>query len=416
MFSLSDLSAYGGLLTLLAMAPAMAAEPLSFTAALQQAVKQAPELAARNAAIEAAQAAAIPAAALPDPKLFVGIDNLPSNGPDRWRLDRDGMTMQKLGLMQEVPNAAKRMARRAQGEATIAQNHAERDVMYREVLRNTAAAWLSRYYLERKLALFDELEQENRLLAETTRAQLASGRSNVADVLMPRQEALMLAERRDELSRDRATAVAALRRWVGDPADSPLQGEPPVLTEQAARWRTQYDQVPERAVFDAGTDLARAQLSEAVAAKRPDWAVELTYQRRARQFGDMVSVQLTFDLPLFPATRQQPDIRARAAELRRIEAERHTWQREQARLLDEALAESIRLTRAITRQQTERLPLIADKLSLTLASYRAGKADLSEVLAVRREQLEARLQSIDLQAQHSQLLTQLHYRYLENTQ
>jgi outer membrane protein, heavy metal efflux system len=182
------------------------AAPISFNAALDLAEQQSPSLAANAAQIGAAQSAAIPAGALPDPKIFAGIDNFPVSGVDRGRLNADSMTMQKIGVMQEFPNSAKRQARVEVAGANVDLAAAQRQVERLKVRRSAALAWINRYYLERKAALFDELDRENQILADAVRAQIAAGRAQVADAVMPKQEAAQLADRRDDLARDLAKA------------------------------------------------------------------------------------------------------------------------------------------------------------------------------------------------------------------
>src|SRR3546814_14591600 len=43
---------------------------------------------------------------------------------------------------------------------------------------------------------------------------------------------------------------------------------------------------------------AQAKIREAEAEKQADWSWEFDYQHRGKQFGDMVSVQFSWDLPL----------------------------------------------------------------------------------------------------------------------
>src|SRR5213594_2741353 len=50
-------------------------------------------------AVAAAREMAVAAAQLPDPMLKFGIDNLPINGPDRFSVARDFMTMRRIGVM-----------------------------------------------------------------------------------------------------------------------------------------------------------------------------------------------------------------------------------------------------------------------------------------------------------------------------
>jgi outer membrane protein TolC len=105
----------------------------------------------RRAGVEAARTASRAAGSLPDPKLAFGIDNLPATGPDQWRVNRDFMTMRKIGLMQEFTNGAKRRAEAEAALAAVDEAEAQRRVRVQAVRTSTALAWLNRYYVERRL-------------------------------------------------------------------------------------------------------------------------------------------------------------------------------------------------------------------------------------------------------------------------
>ena len=141
-------------LSLLSGSSGLFANPLSFNSALTLAERSSPDIEAQTAGVEAARSASRAAGALPDPKLAFGVDNLPVTGPDQWRVDRDFMTMQKVGLLQDIPNRAKRHAEAAAANATVDQADAQRRVHVVAVRVNAALAWLNRYYIERRLALF----------------------------------------------------------------------------------------------------------------------------------------------------------------------------------------------------------------------------------------------------------------------
>jgi outer membrane protein, heavy metal efflux system len=405
------------LLLSLAMLPGVAhAAPLSFTAALDLAERQSPNLAANAAQINAAQSSAISAGALPDPKLFIGVDNLPVTGADSGHFNRDFMTMQKIGVMQDIPNAGKRKAREEVAEAGIDVASAQRRITRTQLRRDTAIAWLNLYYVERKLTLFDELDQENKTLYAAVKAQIGSGRSAVADAVMPRQEAAQLADRRDDLARDLAKARATLRRFVGKEADEPLTGEPPLLSPESDKLRHQLHLHPELQAFAADTRKAEAEVHEADAMKHSDWGVELAYQKRAPQFSNMVSVQFTFDLPIATKYRQDPLIAAKQEELSRIAADREAMLRDHTNELENDLADYTALTHQLDRAEQTSLPLAREKVDLQSASYKAGKGDLSAVLTARRELIEQRLKTIELEAQRAAIAAQLHFAYGESAQ
>ncbi|UTW07538.1 TolC family protein [Pseudomonas benzenivorans] len=387
------------------------AAALSLDEALQLAEQQAPSLAAQLHGIDAARSAAIPAGELPDPKLLLGLQNVPAEGSDRGSLTRDFMTMQMVGVMQEVPNRAKRQARVEVAQAGIQRAGAEQRVERLRVRRETALAWISAVAVEQKLGLFPSLYAENQLLAKAVQARIAGGRGASADSVVPKQEAALLAEQEDQLISLRTRQRAALRRWIGDAAAQPLSGALPDWKVDASHYQGQLQQHPELSAFAPMTEQASARVREAQADKRPDWSWELAYQRRGPAFGDMVSVQFSVDLPLFADSRQNPRVAARHAELNRVQAEREALEREHAAQLAEDLAEYQRLDRAVQRSQDSLLPLAEEKLALILAGYRAASAELSEVVAARRELIEARLRHIDLEEQRALSNARLYFAY-----
>jgi outer membrane protein, heavy metal efflux system len=392
------------------------AAPISFNAALDLAEQQSPSLAANAAQIGAAQWAAIPAGALPDPKIFAGIDNFPVSGVDRGHLNADSMTMQKIGVMQEFPNSAKRQARVEVAGAAVEVAAAQRQVERLKVRRSAALAWINRYYLERKVSLFDELDRENQILADAVRAQIAASRAQVADTVMPKQEAAQLADRRDDLTRDLAKAKADLRRLVGAGAAEPLAGEPPMLMVDPEHFRQHLHQHPELQAFISETRKAQAEVHEAESMKKSDWGVEFAFQRRDPRFGNMISVQFSFELPVSPSTRQDPLIASKQQALLRIDAEREAMLRDHFNELENDLAEYQALSRRLERATQTALPLAREKVELQYASYQAGKADLAAVLTARRELIDQRLKTIDLEAERTAAAAQLYFAYGENAQ
>jgi cobalt-zinc-cadmium efflux system outer membrane protein len=397
--------------SLLGVASSVRAEPLSFEAALRIATQSSPDIAAQGASVEAARVSAIAAGRLPDPKLAVGLENLPVTGAEKWSLTRDFMTMRKVGVMQDLPNRAKRQAQVSEAEAGIAKAEAERHLAILTVRRDTALAWLDRYYLERRGALFGELDHENQLFAQGVQAQFAGGRGMPADVVAPKQEAAEIADRRDELTAEIAKSRAVLKRWVGTAADEPLTGDPPDLTLDSQHLREHVHEHPDLAVFVPMTEMAQAAVHEAEAAKRPDWGVELSYGRRGAEFSDMVSLQLTIDLPLFSKTRHDPQIQAKRQELTRVETEREAMLRDHTQELEADLAEYDVITRQLTRLHETHLPLAREKVEYQFASYRGGKADLTSVIAARRELIDLRLRQIELESKRAVASAKLYYFY-----
>lgn len=383
------------------------AQALGYREALVLAEQQSPSLAAQRLQLDAAGAAHGAAAALPDPKLSIGVENLPISGMDRWSLTRDFMTMQRLALMQEVPNQAKREARVQVAQARSERERALVALQRLQVRQALGQAWVAAQAADRRQELLGMLLAENQRLQDSLPARIAGASAQATELLAARQESLALKDRCDELQRDTRKARAALRRWIGPRADEPLDDAPPPLAIPIEQLRADLHRHAELAVYPAMRGMAAAELREAQAESRGDWSWELAYSRRGRQWGDMVSVQFSFDLPWQKGQRQEPLIRAKQLESQRVEAEQEDAARRHLQELEESALELQTLERQIERLQSDGIALAVDRSALALSSYQSGKSDLGSVLAARAQVLEARLRLIELQAQRDGLLVRL---------
>lgn len=112
-----------------------------------------------------------PPAQLPDPKLKFGIENVPVQGSNDRRLTREGMTMQKVGIMQSYVSSEKQRKRQtfqAQARSVLAKSEAVRAALQRD----TAQAWLD-------LALAQQALNTARTLVRETERQRGVQKASV---------------------------------------------------------------------------------------------------------------------------------------------------------------------------------------------------------------------------------------------
>ncbi|HDZ58184.1 MAG TPA: TolC family protein [Pseudomonas xinjiangensis] len=390
--------------------PGMSAA-LTLEEAIRLAEREAPSLAARTANLQAAQSSVTPAGELPDPKLRLGVQNLPIEGDSRLRLGAERMTMQKIGVMQEVPNRAKRRARVEAAEASVRLARVQQTVERLKVRQLTAEAWIATLAAEQKLTIFDQLYTENRVLTQAVKAKIAGARGLSSDSVLPKQEAALLAEQEDALARNETVARAELQRWIGEAATEPLEGSWPVWRDDFDHYRHNLHRHPDLLAFDPMSARAEAKVNEAISDKTPDWGWGVDYQRRGGGFGDMVSVSVSFDLPVFAGSRQDPKIAAERARLAELEAERQAMLLMHNQELAADLAELQRLERALARVDETLLPLAEEKVRLAMADYRSGNGELTFVIAARQELVEIRLRRVDLARDRSLTNARLHFAF-----
>ena len=323
---------------LLLLPVSLAAEPLTFEAALQRAEADAPSLKGRAAGVQAAQSAAIAADRLPDPTLDIGIRDFPVTGPDAGTLNRDNFTMTTIGVSQQFVNPAKRRARAARAGAEIGIAEAGAAVEARSVRLETALAWVDVYYGERKLNQLKMLNSSLSDLQSTVSARLTSGSARPSQALEPDQLRAQIGDRRIALVAEIAKAKARLARFTGDPDPSVISAPPDLMINRGALLASVRD-LPSLRALDAQTVAMDAETRLARADKTPDWKVSASYGRREPNYGDLVSVGVSIDLPLFGRKRQDPKIVARVNEAERARFERLAGEREIVAALEGDLAE-----------------------------------------------------------------------------
>ncbi|OJU55499.1 MAG: hypothetical protein BGN93_07685 [Acinetobacter sp. 39-4] len=396
------------------------AQPLTLDTALKLAEQYAPTLRANSAQIEGAENMVSASGILPNPKLFVGLDNYPVSGDAAWSVTQEGMTMKKIGIMQDFPNRAKRLAEIELAKAELGSANAQTEILRIELRQKVASVWLKRFYLERKLALYDDLLSENGLLFQITQTQVTSGRTMVTNAISPKLDKTVLLDQKDDLLRDLNKAKLELHRLIS--ADSSrtteiesLPSQEPVINFDTSRLYHHLHQLPELKAFQAERQTAEAKLKQAQALQKSDWSIEFAYQHRAPEFGDMIGVQLTTELPVFSKKRSSSLVQAILAEQNRITAVQEIKYREHLTMLDEGLSDLKALDQQIQRTVQSTLPLTKQKVNLQLASYQAGKANLSDVIETRQALLNQRLRLIDLQQQQAIIKAQLYFSFVEPT-
>lgn len=377
-------------------------DALTLDQAVEIAVERAPQMQARTAALESAQAQAVSAGRLPDPELVIGVDNLPTTGADAWSFDRDFMTMQKTGVMQSFPNGAKRSSQRERAAASIALAQSQSKQTRLETARAAATAWIDAYAAELVLTKLQALKPEVILQAQAARAALASGRGSTVDALAAQDAISELDNRLLDAQREVRAARAELARWIGESADqaladAPLMRELPASREQLFASLHLHGAL---LTFDAERALAQSEIDLARAEKRPDWSAELSYAKRGDAFSDMVSLQFRIGLPLFSRYRQDPMIRAKRAELSQLEAERETELRMHAAEITRELAAWDAARQRMELYERERLPLARQRSQASLAGFQAGRVEFVSVLT-------SQVAEIEIQRDYAELLKAL---------
>ncbi len=385
-------------------------QPLTLQAALQAAQARSHALAAQDAAAEAAREQAVAAERLPDPMLRLSVDNVPVDGPARFSLTDDFMTMQSVGVTQTFVREDKRRARAArfEREADVAQ--AGRAMQLARLRRATARTWFDRYYQHRMVVLLTRQRDEVALQIEAAEAAYRAGRGPQADVFMARSAVARIEDKIRVAQAREANATTQLARWVGELATAPLGDAPPISQASAANHLAhRIAHHPDIALMASREAVARAEAEVARQNKRADWSASLMYSHRGEAFSDMVSLAVSVPLQWDQKNRQDRELAARLAKAEQARAEREEMTR--AHLADtERWLTTWRanLTRLDDYDKTL-IPLAAERTRAALTAYRGGRGELAGVLEARRMEIDTRLERLRIEMETASLWAELEY-------
>ena len=386
----------------------LSASPLPMDEAIQLAIANQPLLARQQALLEADTQTTIIEGELPDPKLKLGVSNVPTNN---FSLTQDSMTQSTVSIEQRFPSGKKRQLAQSIAELRASQSAAELNNTIRTIKRNTAMAWLNLYYLFNTKVTLAEQEDEYKKQIEAARILYRTGKIGQGQVLAVQSMLNQLLDRESELAAQIFQAKAELTRWIGKQAERELsnnlpgkQNIPPLEQIEA-----QLASHPDIRKLDQAIAEAQASLSLAQESHSPDWGIEVGYSKRGPTFSDMVSAQLILDLPVFPANRQD---RLSASKKYLLEAAR--YQREDSlRSLRAELNGNyvnwLSTTSRIALFKRQIIPAARQRISVMLIGYQTGTATILEVFEAHHAELETRLQLLAQQVALARAEVQLVY-------
>lgn len=389
-----------------------AADPLTLIEAQRIAVGRSQQLVAQDALTTAAREQAVAAGQLPDPVLKLGIDNLPANGPDRFSFTRDFMTMRRIGVMQEIPRAEKRQLRTEKLERDADRVQAQRQLWLANVQRDTALAWLDRYYAQAQRELLQQQVEETQLQVQAADSAFRTSRGSQADVFAARAAVINLQDRLSQIDRQSRSATLMLARWVGaSAAERPTSGSPPWQTTplQGDMSTDHLKRHPDLLAISAEIDAAETEVRLAQANKKSDISIEASYAQRGAAFSNMLSIGVSIPLQWDQKNRQNRELGAKLAMVDEAKARYEDMLRNHEAEIRVWLNDWQTGKERVVRYREELIPIARQRTEATLTAYRIGKSDLAAGLLARRDEIDVRMQALTLEMETARSWAQINF-------
>jgi len=356
---------------------------LTLQAATELAVQDNPDLAQIRARAQAMAAIPSQEGALPDPEISFNAMSLPVN---TFNLKQEDMTQLGAGISQAIPFPGK-LALREQAAAFEAEAASQNVTEVRwQLLSEVKTTWWLIFYLDRTLQITDSNYDLLQQFVEIARTKYEVGEGLQQDVLLAQLELSKLLNQQIMLKASRRNAVASLNALLDKPANSEVHlPETVALQLPALRQENQLYQQAEisRAILESnrqGINAAKSRLDLAKKGYLPDFTVDAAYGARANtpsgtQRSDLLSLNLSINVPIFAAQKQAKAVDQRTSELLQ---EKYTLQDEWNKVrsqITQGYNEYQRAKDQVVLFETGIVPQARQTVASMLAGYQVNKVD-----------------------------------------
>lgn len=371
---------------------------------LEARLKDHPALASIRLQSEAYREDAVAATAWPDPVVSVGINNFPLFDPSfRTYLP----TNKALGVSQQIPNRPERAARSAQARRSATRNDALEALQLARMRSELIVALVERRRISEQVSLLREQDSRYGELEQVIQGEIAAGRPvlfRLAEIDLQRAE---VDRSLADLGGEEAEVEAHLEDLVGGAGQVPL---PPL---QPKAWSGSADAFHAVRVAQAEISVSEAGVSEAQAAWKPDWGLQLSYQQRdsgGREMrfagDDWFSAAVTFSVPLWGNRSQAPALRSAKAQ-RESARSRYMAAARGAAAKYSALDAQRRAAEAAIAVLRQKVPAIREQVQAQRTRYESGIGDYSHVIDGELAELILMARIADEQARRDRAVAQL---------
>lgn len=357
------------------------------TGLIREALDNNPGLEAAIQKARSAEKATIQAGSLPDPKITLGLMNLPVNSFD---FNQEPMTGKQISLMQMFPFPGKLSLSADMAEFEAAAVKQQQDEIRNSIILTVKQTYYDLYAVDRAL----ETVQKNKdLMAQMVQAaeiKYATGSGLQQDVLRAQVEHSRLEDDLIMWENKRRAVVARLNAVLNRPPGSPVGTTLSVLElpDEQGLLTSQQDIENQRPLILAWKEmLGKSGTAVKLARKEawPNFSVGVGYSQRddlkngARMY-DFFSVSVTLDIPLFYGRKQGQKIAEKELDLA---AARASYRDVLNGVLAEAESQRAELERNRKRVELYKGGILLQaeqSLESAQVGYQVGKVDFLNVV------------------------------------
>jgi outer membrane protein TolC len=413
---------------LLSLLPLVAsAEVLSLQQAVEKAVSQDDWLISSQQKENAIRALSQGMTALPDPKINVGLFNMPT---DSFDFNQEAMTQFNVSVSQMFPAGD---TLRLTGEKYAVQGDQMplmRDNRRAMLAMEVSNLWLTVYSYEESIKLVKQNRTLFEQLHEVVESSYSSayGQAKQQDLVRSELELIKLDHRLTQLRQAKENALKKLSQYIlptmvdQNTADQAITlkttGEPIMVTPSSIlppnSLAARLSQHPLVRIVDVQSNTAQIDKSIAEQKYKPEWGVTLGYGYRGddlsgKDRADLASIAVSVSVPIFSSSRQDAQVKAATLQVESFLSEKQL-------VLNELMAKYRVLTsdinlldQRIRLYQTKLLPSYRESAQAMLNAYTSNDGVFSDVVQARIDTLNAHIELLNIRIERFKRLAELNY-------
>ena len=409
---------------------------LTMEQAIQIAIKQDPWLSRSLLQQQAIEAKAIAARTLPNPMVSLGLANIAA---DSFNFDQEPMTQLKIGVAQQFPRGNSLSLAEKRLQILSNQHPFQRKDREAKVTTSVGQLWLEAYRANQVIQLIEKDRQLFEHLVDVAESNYSSalGRSRQQDLVRAQLEITRLEDRLLVLKEHKETSLNKLYKWlISDFANADelnnslsqidaslnfsLPDAPPKVSLvdtnlldtktgfSREAWLRKLAVHPAILALDRKIEASQVAVSFAEQKYQPQWGINASYGYRDDR-ADLVSVGVSFDLPFFTSERQDKELQSAKSTAASLVKDKWLSLRNMAEAFDISRTQLIRLNQRHEIYQKRLLSQMHEQAEAALTAYTNDDGDFAEVVRARIAELNARIDSFNINVNRLKTILQLNY-------
>ena len=425
-------------------APMRSDQPLDIKVAIQVAQENDPWLVGNIHLQNSIEALSVAAGTLPDPKINVGLANLPI---DTFDFDQEAMTQFKVGVSQMFPRGKSLEIKKKQLEIIGQRFPSQRENRLAEVAVTVSQLWLDAYKAQESIALIEKDRPLFEQLADVAEASYSSaiGRTRQQDIVRAQLEITRLDDRLTVLKQKEEVAKEKLSQWLSDqfmvgseetynavnfsmlnlPQELPdiqmlktnlymsnKENNPQLLYDY-------FSQHPSVLIIDNKIEATQMGVELAKQKYKPEWGVNASYGYRdddqsGNDRADFFSVGLSLDVPLFTGNRQDKQVESAESKAKSITTEKWLMIRKMIADFEKSRVQFIRQNQRKKLYFERLIPQMHEQAEASLTAYTNDDGDFAEVVRSRISELNAAIDALGIDVEIQKTIARMNYYFMES--